>query len=336
MTHVVSLLPQSRFEQSSVPIPHELNVIFLEDYRPDAILNAARTAAALFMPPSHPYLSADLLAQLPALHIIQTAGAGFDCVDHQAAAERGIPVCNSPAQNAGTVSEYVLGAIISLQRELTRADSAIKKGNYVQIRETILEHGCLEICGATVGIVGLGVIGRTLARALHALGATVIAADTFWPDALARELGIRRVTLEDLFAESDIVTIHCPLLPETRGLVGADLILSMKPQALLINAARGGIVIEADLADALEQGAIRGAAIDNFESEIPTEDNPLLRLSAEARHRVLFTPHLAGVTRAAFSRMLQQGMRNLEQVLVRGEDPNFSINGISTIKKTLR
>ena len=333
MAHVLSLLPQSRFRQSGVSIPHELNVTFLENTQPDSIVDAARTADALFMPPSHPYLSAELLTRLPALRIIQTAGAGFDCVDCRDATEQGIVVCNSPAQNAVTVAEYVLGAIISLQRELPQADQNIKQGNYVQIREAILSRGCLEIHGSTVGIVGLGVIGRTLARALHALGAAVIAADTFWPDTLARELGIRRVSLEELFAESDIVTLHCPLLPETRGLVGASLLASMKPHALLVNAARGGIVVEAELAEVLERGAIRGAAIDNFESEIPAQDNPLLNLSPEARRRVLFTPHLAGVTRAAFSRMLHQAIQNLHRVLIDGAPPNFSVNGIATIQK---
>lgn len=117
----------------------------------------------------------------------------------------------------------------------------------------------------------------------------------------------------------------------TRGLVDAARLASMKPGAILVNAARGGIVDETALAAALERGGIRGAAIDNFESEIPSPGNPLLRLSPEARRRVLFSPHLAGVTRAAFARLIRQAIGNLENSL-RGLPPQFSVNGLSSIR----
>ena len=276
MTHMLSLLPKSRFEESGVEIPGGL--AFLADYRPDAIAEASAGIEGLFMPPSHPRLDADLLARLGSVRIIQTAGAGFDSVDHAAAAKLGLIVCNSPAQNAITVAEHVIGAVICLQRELAYADEAIKSGAYAQARERILGRGACE-----------------------------------------------------LFAVSDIVTLHCPLMDATRGLVDAARLASMKPGAILINAARGGIVDETALAAALERGVIRGAAIDNFESEIPSPGNPLLRLSPEARRRVLFSPHLAGVTRAAFARLIRQAIGNLENSL-RGLPPQFSVNGLSSIR----
>ena len=217
MTHMLSLLPKSRFEESSVEIPGGL--AFLADYRPDAIAEAAAGTEGLFMPPSHPRLDADLLARLGSVRIIQTAGAGFDSVDHAAAAKLGLIVCNSPAQNAITVAEHVIGAVICLQRELAYADEAIKSGAYAQARERILDRGACELFGATVGIVGLGGIGRALAPRLAAFGATVVASDVFWPEDFAQEHGIRRVNLDELFAVSDIVTLHCPLMDATRGLV---------------------------------------------------------------------------------------------------------------------
>ncbi|MFQ9491923.1 MAG: NAD(P)-dependent oxidoreductase [Bilophila wadsworthia] len=195
----------------------------------------------------------------------------------------------------------------------------------------ILDRGACELFGATVGIVGLGGIGRALAPRLAAFGATVVASDVFWPEDFAQEHGIRRVNLDELFAVSDIVTLHCPLMDATRGLVDAARLASMKPGAILVNAARGGIVDETALAAALERGGIRGAAIDNFESEIPSPGNPLLRLSPEARRRVLFSPHLAGVTRAAFARLIRQAIGNLENSL-RGLPPQFSVNGLSSIR----
>ena len=308
MTHMLSLLPKSRFEESGVEIPGGL--AFLADYRPDAIAEASAGIEGLFMPPSHPRLDADLLARLGSVRIIQTAGAGFDSVDHAAAAKLGLIVCNSPAQNA---------------------DEAIKSGAYAQARERILGRGACELFGATVGIVGLGGIGRALAPRLAAFGATVVASDVFWPEDFAQEHGIRRVNLDELFAVSDIVTLHCPLMDATRGLVDAARLASMKPGAILVNAARGGIVDETALAAALERGVIRGAAIDNFESEIPSPGNPLLRLSPEARRRVLFSPPLAGVTRAAFARLIRQAIGNLENSL-RGLPPQFSVNGLSSIR----
>ena len=183
---------------------------------------------------SHPRLDADLLARLGSVRIIQTAGAGFDSVDHAAAAKLGLIVCNSPAQNAITVAEHVIGAVICLQRELAYADEAIKSGAYAQARERILGRGACELFGATVGIVGLGGIGRALAPRLAAFGATVVASDVFWPEDFAQEHGIRRVNLDELFAVSDIVTLHCPLMDATRGLVDAARLASMKPGAILV------------------------------------------------------------------------------------------------------
>ena len=176
-----------------------------------------------------------------------------------------------------------------------------------------------------------GGIGRALAPRLAAFGATVVASDVFWPEDFAQEHGIRRVNLDELFAVSDIITLHCPLMDATRGLVDAARLASMKPGAILVNAARGGIVDETALAAALERGVIRGAAIDNFESVNPSPGNPLLRLSPEARRRVLFSPHLAGVTRAAFARLIRQAIGNLENSL-RGLPPQFSVNGLSSIR----
>ena len=147
MTHMLSLLPKSRFEESGVEIPGGL--AFLADYRPDAIAEASAGIEGLFMPPSHPRLDADLLARLGSVRIIQTAGAGFDSVDHAAAAKLGLIVCNSPAQNAITVAEHVIGAVICLQRELAYADEAIKSGAYAKARERILGRGACELFGAT-------------------------------------------------------------------------------------------------------------------------------------------------------------------------------------------
>lgn len=332
MLRVLSLLPRLRFEEARVPLPDTLNVNFCTDHTPAALEDAAGEVVGLFVPPSHPHLTRVLLEKMPSLRMIQSAGAGFDSVDLEAATALNLPVCNSPAQNAVTVAEHALAAIISLQRQFIAADTGIKQHDYAATRESVLKRGCLEIFGSTVGIVGLGVIGKTLAGYLRALGATVIAHDMFWDEAFASAHNIRRVELDELFRESDAVSLHCPLTDATRDLVSAERLALMKPTAVLVNAARGGVVNEQDLATALEDGQIRGAAIDNFESEIPATDNPLLRLSTGASQRVLFTPHLAGVTRAAFSRMLRQGMENLASALNTNSAPSFCVNSVKNLR----
>lgn len=332
MLKILSLLPRQRFEEARVPLPETLDVHFCTDYSPQALEEAAKGAAGLFVPPSHPHLNLALLEKMPSLRMIQSAGAGFDSVDLNAATSLGLPVCNSPAQNTVTVAEHVLAAVICLQRQFLTADAGIKAGGYAAAREAVLKRGCLEIFGCTAGIVGLGAIGKKLAVYLRTLGATVIAHDMFWDEDFARANDIRRVELDELFRESDVVSLHCPLTDATRGLVDAARLAVMKPGAILVNAARGGVVDEAALAEALENGRLFGAAIDNFESEIPAADNPLITLSPEAAGRVLFTPHLAGVTRAAFARMLGQGMANLARALQADGPPQFTVNSVKNLR----
>ena len=184
--------------------------------------------------------------------------------------------------------------------------------------------GSLVLIGGAVGLFGLGNIGRAVVPLAKAFGCSVAACDAFWPEEFAAENGVERMDVAELFAECDVVSLHCPLNGSTRNLVDYNLLSSMKPHALLINAARSGVVVEADLVRILTEGRIRGAALDCFADDGRAE-NPFLSIPAE---RVLLTPHLAGVTRAAFGRMLSQALENLERVLVHGQPPRFVVNGV--------
>ena len=240
----------------------------------------------------------------------------------------------------------------ALDAVLAQIEKAYGKGAIMKLGQDagntdieVIPTGCLSLDlalgvgglprGRMVEIYGPESSGKTTV-ALHAVAeaqkmggiAAFVDAEHALDPVYAKKLG---VNLDELFAVSDIVTLHCPLMDATRGLVDAARLASMKPGAILVNAARGGIVDETALAAALERGVIRGAAIDNFESEIPSPGNPLLRLSPEARRRVLFSPHLAGVTRAAFARLIRQAIGNLENSL-RGLPPQFSVNGLSSIR----
>ena len=321
---VLSLLPRSRFTESGMTLPETLSLHFLPPNGSHVLIAAAESAQALLLPPSQPYVDAFCLERMPSIRFIQTTGAGFDSVDHLTAAELGIPVSNSPNMNASSVAEYVMAAIVNLQRGLAWADGEIRRGRYAASRAELLEQGGLELRGCRIGLFGLGNIGRAVVPLAKAFGCSVAACDAFWPEEFAAENGVERMDVAELFAECDVVSLHCPLNGSTRNLVDYNLLSSMKPHALLINAARSGVVVEADLARILAEGRIRGAALDCFADDGRAE-NPFLSMPAE---RVLLTPHLAGVTRAAFGRMLSQALENLERVLVHGQPPRFVVNGV--------
>ena len=191
---------------------------------------------------------------MPSIRFIQTTGAGFDSVDHLTAAELGIPVSNSPNMNASSVAEYVMAAIINLQRGLTWADGEIRRGRYAASRAELLEQGGLELRGCRIGLFGLGNIGRRGRPARQGFWVFRGRLRCFWPEGFAAENGIERMDVADLFAECDVVSLHCPLNGSTRNLVDYNLLSTMKPHALLINAARSGVVVEADLARILAEG----------------------------------------------------------------------------------
>jgi phosphoglycerate dehydrogenase-like enzyme len=176
--------------------------------------------------------------------------------------------------------------------------------------------------GLLVGVVGFGTIGVAVARAFHAAGARLCYYDPAPRDpATAAALGAAAMPFDELLAAADVVTLHVPLLPATHGLISARELARMKPGAILIQAARGGIVDEAALAAALASGHLGGAAVDVYSTEPPTADNPLLKVSGEAAARLLLTPHIAGVTRQASAQLFRSSWQNVERVLVRGEAP---------------
>jgi phosphoglycerate dehydrogenase-like enzyme len=176
--------------------------------------------------------------------------------------------------------------------------------------------------GLLVGVIGLGTIGLAVAQAFHRAGCRICYYDPAPRDAAAaRALDAKSLSLDELMKSADVVTLHVPLLPATRGLISARELQKMKPGAILIQASRGGVVDEAALAEALISGHLGGAAIDVYDTEPPSLDNPLLSLTGEAARRVLFTPHIAGVTRQAAEYLFRTTWRNVEQFIFKNELP---------------
>lgn len=238
-------------------------------------------------------LSADVLAHAPRLRIVGRAGVGTDNIDVSAATKQGIIVVNSPEGNTIAAAEHTIGMLMALARHIPEGDAGLKHGQWNRSRLV-----GVEVYGKTLGIVGFGRIGRRVAKAALALDMIVNVFDPFLSKAMAEELGVSVVTLDDILSHSDFITIHAPKTRETQGLFNSETFQRCKPGVRLINCARGGIIDEAALAHAIQQGIVAGAALDVFESEPPPPDHPLLQLGPHAGKLVL-TPHLGASTEEA-------------------------------------
>ncbi len=251
------------------------------------------------------------------LRVIARHGIGYDNVDVARATELGIWVTNTPDANAGSVAEYAIGCIIALARNMIRSDRETRAGNW-EIRNRMTGS---DLEGKVLGIVGLGRIGRRLAKkAAHGLDMKVIGYDPYLaPEAFPEQVSPAK-NREVLFASSDFVSLHLPGGAENKGIVGRREFALMKKTAFLINASRGDVVNEADLVHALKKGDIAGAALDVFAQEPPEKDNPLFALE-----NVLLTPHNAALTREAMLRMALGAAQGIDEVLS-GKRPTWPVN----------
>jgi phosphoglycerate dehydrogenase-like enzyme len=230
---------------------------------------------------SEPY-TRRVLESAPELRVIARAGVGYDAVDVAAATERGIVVAITPGTNQDAVAEHTFALILDLAKGVTASDRAVRGGGWPR-------EPTLPLRGQTLGVVGLGRIGKEVALRGLAFRMRVLAYEPIPDPEFVRKHGVPLVSLDRLLAESDYVTLHSPLMPETRHLIQQRTLGLMKPTAFLVNTARGGLVREADLVEALRQRRIAGAALDVLEKE-PPGASPLFELD-----NVLLTPHVAGV-----------------------------------------
>lgn len=321
MTHdVVCLRPEADFARVGALPPRSLKVVYRQP--DDAHLPALlREARAMVMPAVGPKL-APALFEGSRLSLVQVTGAGVDRLDAAAMKKLGIPVANVPGGSNGAVAEYAVTAASLLLRRFAWADAEIRKGNYAAFRARLLADNLPALEGLTVGVIGLGVIGVAVAGAFGKLGCKLVYCDPEPRDrSAAASLGAKALPLGELLRAADVVCVHVPLLPSTRGLIGETQLASMKPGAVLVQASRGGIVDEMALAAHLRSGHLGGAAVDVYESEPIAADNPLLALEGDAAHKLLLTPHIAGVTRQSYALLFNSSWENVERAL-RGEPPH--------------
>jgi D-3-phosphoglycerate dehydrogenase len=249
-----------------------------------ALLSALAGADAVLVR-SATQLDAEAIAAAPGLKVIARAGVGLDNVDIKAATTAGVMVVNAPTSNIISAAELTVGHILSLARHIPAAHSALAQGQWKRSKYT-----GVELFEKTVGIVGLGRIGALITARLQAFGVNVVAYDPYVTPARAQQLGVTLLSLDELLATADFVTIHMPKTAETTGMIGLDQMKAMKPTAFVVNVARGGLIDEDDLYTALTTGEIAGAGLDVFVSEPPV-DQKLLGLE-----NVVVTPHLGAST----------------------------------------
>ena len=230
-------------------------------------------------------VTAQLLEHAPSLRVIGRAGVGVDNIDAAAATHRGIVVMNTPGANAVAVAELTLGLMITMARSIPRANALLHAGKW----EKKSLQGT-ELRGKTLGIVGLGRIGLEVARRARAFDMKLVGYDPFVAPVIARENGVALVSLQELFSQSDYLTLHVGLTPQTEGLINADTIAHMKPGVRIVNCARGELIVDSALLKGLESGRIGGAALDVFTNE-PLKDSPFF-----GNDKVILTPHLGGST----------------------------------------
>ncbi len=257
-------------------------------------------------------VNAKLLERATRLKVIGRAGVGVDNVDMPAATRRGIVVMNTPGGSSTTVAELTVAHMLSLARHVPQATASVKAGKWEKKR--FQGH---ELAGKTLGVVGIGNIGSIVVARCLSMKMRVIAYDPFISAEAAAKLGVTQVDLDTLWREADVISLHVPLTEQTRNLVGPATLAKMKPSALLVNCARGGLVDEAALAEALTSGKLAGAAMDVFAKEPPGEDNPLLK----AEHFVC-TPHLGASTEEAQAAVAVAIAEQLAAYLTRGEVKN--------------
>ncbi|HOJ87999.1 MAG TPA: hydroxyacid dehydrogenase [Pseudothermotoga sp.] len=261
--------------------------------------------------------NAQIIQNAQRLKVIARHGVGLDNVDLEEASKRGIWVVNTPNANALSVAEATLMFILALAKKVKQMDSATRN-NHFEVRDLF---STMDVHGKTLGIIGFGRIGRLVARKCEAaFSMRILAYDPYIDPSQKQQVGVKFVTLDELLAESDFVTIHAPLTSQTRNLIDEPQLKSMKPSAFIINMARGPIWNEQAVLKALEEGWIAGAATDVFSEEPPAPDHPFFKCD-----KILLTPHNSALTKECVVRMAQGAAQGVIEVLT-GEYPTWPVN----------
>lgn len=268
----------------------------------------------------------ELIEAMPNLKWIQSEGVGYNGIDVETASKRGIPVCNNKGINAGAVAEQTILLILALLRDFSAGDRAVRSGKQIEKKEEMMVQGFKELSECTVGLIGLGDIGKATAKLLHAFGSTVYYHKRH---PLSKEeeekCSAAYLELDEILDRCNVISLHVPVTPETQGMVDEKFLKKMRKDAWLINTARGEIVDNQALRKALEEDWILGAGLDTVSPEPIKKDNVMVDLPEEVRGKVVYSPHIAGVSTGTFRRAHENIWENIRR-LSQGEKPINQVN----------
>ena len=319
---VVCLRPKHDFDRAGVAIPESFDILFFPQFVEEKVMKEVIDADYILTPSHSAPITAKLMAQAKSLKLIQLCGAGYDNVDLAAAAGFGIPVARSADQNSKAVAQLAFTFMTLLSRGILAADREVKKGNYQEIREELRREGAYELEGQNLAILGIGPIGKEVAKIGRFFGANLYYYDIIrlLPEQ-EREMELTFLEFADILKIADILTLHVPLNSKTKNLISYEELALMKDSALLINTSRGGVLDNEALIQALQANRLRGAALDAFDPEPIPPDHPFLQLPPAVQQKLILTPHIGGVTKQSQKRMLQEAVNNIVKAM-KGETPN--------------
>jgi D-3-phosphoglycerate dehydrogenase len=245
----------------------------------------------------------EVLNHATKLRVLAKHGIGIDNIDIKTATEKKIFVCNTPGSNSFAVADLALGLIIGITRKIREADKLAREGNLIQMMG-------IELYNKTMGIIGFGAIGKQVAIRAKAFGMKILAFDMIHDESFAREYDVRYTKIDEILKASDIVSLHVPLTPQTSGLINKEALKKMKANAFIVNLARGGVVDEDAVADALQRNELQGAAFDVFMHEPPDPHSKIFKAP-----NVLFCTHMAGCTKESIQRSVEMAAQNIIDIL---------------------
>ena len=252
-------------------------------------------------------ITRDTLDQCGNIRFIGVLATGYNIIDIEAAKEKGIPVSNIPTYGTDAVAQYAIALLLELCHHIGEHSDAVKNGEWTSNPDWCFwKHPLVELAGKTMGIIGFGRIGQDTGKIAQALGMKVLAFDAYKRPELESET-CRYADLDTLLAESDVISLHCPLFPDTEGIINKDTIAKMKTGVMIINDSRGPLIVEEDLRDALNSGKVAGAALDVVSTEPIKMDNPLL-----SAKNVILTPHIAWAPKESRQRLMDIAVENLQ------------------------
>ena len=320
---IALLINRDNFEKYAKKAPPEWELIHMGNGAPDTEKVVA-TSADVIVVDAIMKIGDEIIKKMPSLKLIHSQGVAYNSIDLAAARDADVFVCNNPGINAQPVAEQTLLLILSLLKSYSRFEALVYEGRQMDAKSECFRDGLTELCGMTVGIIGLGAIGSALAERLRAFGCRLL----YHSRTQKLSCGIEYANIDELYAESDIISLHVPVTPDTEGMINSQSLSMFKKGTLLINTARGELVDYSAILDALLSGQLGGFGTDTLSPEPVLSDNPFLTaLPKSLRHRVALSPHVAGITAGSFIRTYAHIFNNIA-ALEKGERPDSIVNGV--------